>query len=169
MKWHPRYKIQKKTIKNKKRMMKMGYMKIVATTILKEKEGESNVGEHSYSTWHDESALIDYDYLQERKVFVEDKVHDRLISNPDYKNLYNVTLNVKYWQIGSSIYTAENHQTKQIKKTISIESLKSDENTINTSGYIIYRNGNEGLKSYESTINTSGRIINGDDFDDLPW
>jgi hypothetical protein len=52
------YGIQKKTNQNMKRMIKMANMKIVATTTLHEKEGDSNVGEHTYLTWHDENALI---------------------------------------------------------------------------------------------------------------
>jgi hypothetical protein len=74
-------------------------------------------------------------------------VHDKLESNPDYKNLYNVALIVKYWQIGSAIFTVENQQTKQIKKVNSNEGFTMDEDIINTKGFIIY----------------------GNDFEDLPW
>jgi hypothetical protein len=119
-------------------------MKIVASAVLHEKEGDSYIGEHSYLTWHDENALIDYDYLHERKVFVEDWVHDKLISS--YENLYNVTLNVKFWQIGSNKYIVENHQTKQIKKAISNEGLTLDERIINTRGWILYEKTNGGSK-----------------------
>jgi hypothetical protein len=133
-------------------MIKMANMKIVATTILNEKEWDSNVGEHSYSTWHDESALIDYDYLQERKVFVEEWVHDKLESNQNYKDLYNVTLIVKYWQIGSTIYTVENHQTKQLKQEISIGDYSLDEDVINTSGWILYEKDNDGSKKKDGNL-----------------
>ncbi|MDQ0972423.1 hypothetical protein QFZ31_002301 [Neobacillus niacini] len=114
-------------------------MKIVASSILKEFGREKYVyGDISYLTWHDENALIDYDYLYERVEFVEDWLHDKLTYNSKYKNLSEVRLNVKYFQIGSVIYTVENHQTKQIKKAISNESLTLDEDIINTKGFIVY-------------------------------
>ncbi|WP_176522609.1 hypothetical protein [Bacillus sp. AFS096315] len=121
-------------------------MKIVATAVLYEKEGDSHIGEFSYLTWHDENALIDYEYLHERKVFVEDYIHDKLIINPKYKNLYNVTLNVKNWQIGSCIYTLENHRTKKIKKATSNGEFNINERIINTRGWILYEKKNEGSK-----------------------
>lgn len=113
-------------------------MKIVATTILNKKDEDIYIGEKSYLTWHDENALIDYDYLYGRVEYIEDWVHDKLISLPKYNKLCKVTLNVKYWQVGSTIYTVENHKTKQIKEAISNEKLNLDEDIINTRGFIFY-------------------------------
>lgn len=102
-------------------------MIIVATTVLNEKEGNSIVGELSYLTWYDENAIIDYDYLNGRKEFLENWVHDKLTSSSKYKNLYNVTLIVKYWRIGRSILIPENNRTLQIRELIFKEDIKFDE------------------------------------------
>ncbi|MCM3725099.1 hypothetical protein M3226_05225 [Neobacillus cucumis] len=110
------------------------------------------MGEHSYLTSHDENAVIDYDYLYECARLVECWVEDKLTSNPKYKNLYNVTLDVKHWQIGSTIFTIENHETKQISRATSNQGLTMDEDIINTRGWILYEKKNNGSKKKEEIL-----------------
>lgn len=118
--------------------VKQNEMKIVGAVILH--EGNTDVyieGLQTFLVWHeyDEEAMVDYNYLYRKVAFTEDWIHDKLIYH--YEDLRDVTIDVKQWEIGETIYTVKNHQKKRIKKTISTNASKSDGEVFNTRGYIL--------------------------------
>lgn len=103
--------------------LKQNEMDILATVLLNEKDEDIYInGEITFIYWHDENETIDYDYLNQQVLFLEEKLHDKLLYT--HENLLNVSLNVKQWKIGTDIYTVLSHSKKLLKKTKSKEHLR---------------------------------------------
>ncbi len=69
----------------------------------------------TFTVKHNESVVIDYDYLQYKTEKIEEHLLNNSLNSID-KTFYDIRLDVKQWEIGEMIYKVKNHKEKKLEK-----------------------------------------------------
>lgn len=100
--------------------IKKNEIKVIANIVLKlSYRGEYTEiyleGLATFTIKHNESVIIDYDYLRYQTEKIEEHLLNNSLNSID-KTLYDVRLDVEQWEIGEMIYKVKNHEEKKLEK-----------------------------------------------------